>query len=84
MSLKLTFSMHICAKIQFSDVGRRCRFYPDALPNTTARRVEDMGRVQCLLADWDDIWLVVSRIECENDSAILSDPILEVHHLDFV
>lgn len=52
-------------------VGRR-RLDPYTLPNATAGPVEDVRRVESLLADWDDVVIAISWVMHEDKAGDLS------------
>ena len=64
---RLTFSVHVGIQVQFSNIVARCGLDPDTLPDTTAGRIEDVGRIQSLLADGDHVWIAVRWVESEDE-----------------
>lgn len=67
----------ICAsgQLQFSDVVCRSRLDPNTLPDSTARSVEDVRRIESLLADRNDLVAAISGIMYEYQTVKLSVPI---------
>lgn len=67
VSEQLTFSIHIRIQIQLGNVGGRSGLDPHALPNTTARRVEDVRGAEGLLANRDHIRIAVGRVMSKDE-----------------
>lgn len=66
----LTLAIHVCIKVQLSDmIGRRC-LEPNTLPDAAARGVKDVARAQGLLSDWNNIIAIICRIMDEDKPAV--------------
>lgn len=58
----LTLTIHIGVNVELCDPVQRRGFHPHTLPDTTAGCIENVGRGQRLLANWDDIVIFVRGV----------------------
>lgn len=67
---QLTLAVLVCIKVKTRDVVSRDRLDPDTLPDTTAGGIEDVARIERLLANWNDIRVIISRVMDENEPVL--------------
>lgn len=66
----LTLAIHVCIEIQLGNIICRSSLKPNTLPDTTARRVKDVTRVQSLFPNRNNIIAIICGIMDENKPAV--------------
>ena len=61
-------AIHVAIEIQLSNMIFWRRFNPHALPDPTARSIEDMAGVKGLFPDGDNIVAIICGVVDENES----------------
>ncbi len=64
-----TFAIHICVQVELCDVVGRRRFDPDAFPDATTWRVENVRGMQRLFPDGHIVRIHISWVEREYQTA---------------
>ena len=72
---RLTLTVHVCSKVQLSDVVGLGWLDPDALPNAAAGGVEYVGLAQCLFTNRNHIVAAVCRVVHKDEAIEFPDPL---------